>query len=252
MPFKIKAVLVLLTLITSLLCGYSPKRETTAKVSATAANVTLSQRDGEGEEALNGFIFFGESTTAHLSRKGGVMDTSEKRRQVWRDDSGTRQLNLRTVDSPVKYFDKSGNMTVLSFADAVATERPTILVLSFGLNGLEGFVKEPATFLRAYNALIEKVEALSPGTRIILQSIYPVGENQSFKKDVQTVNSHIRTLNQEIEGIASQHRSVQYADTASVLQAADGSLLSKYDAGDGIHLTNEAYEQILLYLHTHV
>ena len=250
MPFKIKAALAFLTL-TVLLCACSPKKDA-AEVLASAEDATLSQSDDGGEEYLSGLIFFGESTTAHLSRKGGVMDTPEKRRQVWREDSGTRQLNLRTVDSPVKYLDKNGNMTILSFGDAVAKERPFVLVLSFGLNGLEGFIKEPATFLRAYNALIEKGEALSPETRIILQSIYPVGENQSFKKDVQTVNSHIRTLNQEIKKIASQHEGVRYADTASVLQDTDGSLLAKYDAGDGIHLTNEAYEKILLYLRTHV
>lgn len=248
MPNKNKTVLVLLLFSALLLCGCTRPWEGSVKVSASAQESVSLKDDEERESALNGLFFFGESTTAHLARKGGVMDTPRRRRQVWRDDSGTRRLDLRTAHSPVSYLDENVSSSTLSFADAVERERPPILVLSFGLNGLEGFIKNPDSFARAYHALIREIHARSPETRILLQSVYPVGENRSFSKDVQTVNAHIQELNGQIREIAGQYEAVRYADTASVLRDAEGRLLPEYDSGDGIHLTNQAYLRILDYL----
>ena len=55
------------------------------------------------EDALAGVFFFGESTTAHLARSGGVLDTDEHRGKVLRDESGTRYLDMRILSSPVFY-----------------------------------------------------------------------------------------------------------------------------------------------------
>ena len=248
---KNKTVLVLLLFSTLLLCACTGVPERSAGTCSPMPESVFAI-GGDGEEALNGLFFFGESTTAHLSRKGGVMDTPAQRRQVWKDDSGTRRLDLRTAHTSVNYLDENGNASVLSFADAVEREQPPILVLSFGLNGLEGFIKDPDSFARAYHALIQETLSRAPKTRILLQSVYPVGENHSFSKDVQTLNSHIQELNRQIREIASRYQAVRYVDTASVLRDTNGELLPAYDNGDGIHLTNRAYRQILDYLLTYV
>ena len=192
------------------------------------------------KDALAGVYFFGESTTAHLARSGGVLDGREK---VLRDESGTRYLDMRILSSPVFYEGEK-----ISFAEAVERGQPRVLVLSFGLNGLPRWSRDPEAFLRNYRALIDGVFARSPNTKIILQSVYPVGENDCFSAPVPKLNAQIQALNAYIASLSQEYENVAYINTAALLSDASGALLSNYDIGDGIHLTNDAYRIILSHL----
>lgn len=202
-------------------------------------------------ESIERLFFFGESTTAHLCRRGGVLDTPSDAMRVLRDESGTRMLDRRILSSPVLLKSGNGETKKVSFSDAVKTLTPEHLVLSFGLNGIMGFIRNPQSFTDAYTILIQGIRNASPNTHIILQSVYPVRASMGYSVDVDTLNTHIRTLNTWIKELSVQEKT-DFVDTASVLRDQNGALLPQYDAGDGIHLTNEAYRQILSYLSTHV
>ncbi len=219
--------------------------------STVSSSHTLSESEDAGNAYLDQLIFFGESTTAHLSRHGGIMDTDTNRRQVWRDQSGTRILNRRILTSPIDYILPDGSVSTMTFREALLLEHPNYLVLSFGLNGIVDFANNPNRFLDTYSSLIEQIRSLSPHTNIILQSVYPVCNADAFSVDLSTLNADICFLNQQIRWLADQTDGVRFVDTASVLCGKDGSLLPQYDIGDGIHLTNDAYRMILLYLRTH-
>ncbi len=193
-------------------------------------------------------VFFGESTTAHLSRRGGILDTPAMKGHVWRDGSGTRMLDRRLFSSPVLYKGENGGIETLSFADALAREHPARLVLSFGLNGIRTHAKEPARFLSTYRFVLDGIRAISPETEILLQSVYPIGKNTVFSADVDTVNREIRTINEALCSACKEWGDVRFVDTASLLADADGMLRPDFDAGDGIHLTNAAYHTLLSYL----
>ena len=219
--------------------------------------LTVSTQAEEGElfvlpsankDALEGVYFFGESTTAHLSRVGGVLDTDEGRGKVLRDESGTRYLDARILSSPVFYYE--GNRAEkIPFAEAVERAKPRVLVLSFGLNGITRWSRDPAVFLHNYRALIEGILARSPNTKIILQSIYPVGANDCFSLPVGEINAQIDNLNVHIASLAKEYQNVEYVNTATLFCDASGALNAAYDVGDGIHLTNEAYELLLAFLY---
>ncbi len=199
------------------------------------------------EDTLSGVLFFGESTTAHLSRVGGVLDTDEGRGKVLRDESGTRYLDARILSSPVFYYE--GNRAEkIPFAEAVERAQPRVLVLSFGLNGITRWSRDPEAFLRNYRALIEGIFARSPNTKILLQSVYPVGENTVFSFSKEELNRQICNLNTHIEKLAKEYENVNYVNTSTLLCDTSGALNAAYDVGDGIHLTNEAYENILYFL----
>lgn len=195
------------------------------------------------KDALGGVFFFGESTTAHLARVGGVFDSAENRGKVLRDESGTRYLDMRILSSPVIYKGEK-----IAFAEAIERAQPRVLVLSFGLNGLSRWSRDPDAFLRNYRALIDGVLAHSPNTKILLQSVYPVGENDCFSSPVHALNAQIATLNGHIATLSKEYTNVDYINTASLLADANGVLSQGYDIGDGIHLTNEAYRIILTVL----
>ena len=86
---------------------------------------------------------------------------------------------------------------------------------------------------------------------VLLQTVYPVAANQAtFHEGAATINGYIKRLNELLPDIATAHNAY-VVDTASVLVGSDGNLRSDYQTGDGIHLTTEAYVQILGYLRTH-
>ncbi len=194
-------------------------------------------------DTLSGVYFFGESTTAHLSRVGGVLDSDAHRAKVLRDESGTRYLDMRILSSPV-FCDGEK----ISFARAVEKLQPRVLVLSFGLNGITRWSRDPDAFLRNYRALIEGILERSPSTKILLQSVYPIGENTCFSLPVCEINAQIDNLNKHVASLAEEYQNVEYVNTAALLFDANGALNTAYDVGDGIHLTNEAYRIILSFL----
>ena len=199
------------------------------------------------DDTHGGVFFFGESTTAHLARSGGVLDTDAHRGRVWRDESGTRYLDARILSSPVFYYE--GNRAEkIPFAEAVERAQPRVLVLSFGLNGITRWSRDPDAFLRNYRALIEGILERSPSAKILLQSVYPVGENTCFSLPVSEINAQIDNLNKHIASLADEYENVEYINTAALLSDASGALNAACDVGDGIHLTNEAYRIILAFL----
>lgn len=201
----------------------------------------------KNEDTHGGVFFFGESTTAHLARSGGVLDTDAHRGRVWRDESGTRYLDARILSSPVLYYE-GDRAEKIPFAEAVERAQPRVIVLSFGLNGVTHWSHDPEAFLRNYRALIEGIRARSPNTKMILQSVYPVGENTVFSLSKGELNQQICNLNVHIEKLAQEYENTEYINTAALLFDASGALSATFDSGDGIHLTNEAYRMILAFL----
>lgn len=226
-----KPWLKLLTVL-SLLCAL-----TVSTKADTREPFVLPQNE---KDALAGVYFFGESTTAHLARTGGVLEGREK---VLRDESGTRYLDMRILSSPVIYKGEK-----IAFIEAVERAQPRALVLSFGLNGISRWSRDPEAFLRNYRALIDGILARSPNTKIILQSVYPVGENDCFSAPVHKLNAQIQALNAHIASLSQEYENIAYINTAALLSDASGALSPEYDIGDGIHLTNEAYRIILSHL----
>ena len=88
----------------------------------------------------------------------------------------------------------------------------------------------------------------SPNTKIILQSVYPVGENDCFSLPKTELNKQIESLNAYILALSKEYENIDYINTAVLLADASGALSPEYDIGDGIHLTNEAYRIILRFL----
>ena len=203
------------------------------------------------KDALSGVYFFGESTTAHLARAGGVFDSAENRGKVLRDESGTRYLDARILSSPVFYYE--GNRAEkIPFAQAVERAKPRVLVLSFGLNGISRWSRDPEAFLKNYRNLIDGILERSPHTKILLQSVYPVGKNDVFSLSVEELNRQIEGLNAHVAALAGEYQNVEYINTAALLTDASGALNPNYNIGDGIHLTNDAYRLILEYLCQHI
>ncbi|MBR0443336.1 MAG: SGNH/GDSL hydrolase family protein [Clostridia bacterium] len=207
----------------------------------------LPQTADAGQGYIDRMIFVGESTTAHL-RSRGVLSGGTKTQQVWSNDSNTMTLDLNILKKTIRYPVSGVEMTI---PEAVASAKPEYIVLSFGLNGINGFERNADLYKAAYGMLIDAIHAASPTTVVLLQTVYPVADNQTtFAEGAAVLNGYVRKLNELLPIIAEEH-DAYVVDTASCLADVQGLLRADYQNGDGLHLTHAAYHAILNYLRTH-
>ena len=201
-----------------------------------------------GRDFQDRLLFLGESTTAHL-RSRGVLSGGRETTQVLVTESGTLLLDGRILSAKV-WEPVCGRY--LTIPEAIRARQPEYLVLSFGLNGIGGFLRDPDRYGRHYHTLIAAVHEASPQTVVLLQTVYPVAKEQSdwhFEESPAKINEGIRQLNAWLPEIAARESAV-LIDTASVLTDADGFLRADFSA-DGIHLSRSGYEAVLGCLRAH-
>ncbi len=190
-------------------------------------------------------FFLGESTTAHLRRRGTLLGQYAKT-NVLAPDSGTLTLSSRTLAQTIR---KDGTTEKISILEAIRQKTPPILILSFGLNGIAGFHQNENNYLQLYRKLIQTIRQASPDTLLILQTIYPVAERQTnwkFSAPPGEVNLWIVLLNRRLQELGAGEN-LPVLDTAALLRDETGFLKPLYSA-DGIHLTNAGYDAVLRYI----
>lgn len=225
----------------------APNGDDTPSIPTAKPSRVLGATADMGQAYIDSMIFVGESTTAHL-RSRGVLTGGKSTKQVWSNESNTMALDLNILQKTINYPETGQAITIPA---AAAVARPKYIVLNFGVNGIQSFGKNEKLYSTAYGKLIDAIHEASPDTVVLLQTVYPVAANQTtFHEGAATINAYIKRLNELLLDIATAHNAY-VVDTASVLVGSDGNLRSDYQTGDGIHLTTEAYVQILGYLRTH-
>ena len=132
-------------------------------------------------------------------------------------------------------------------ADVTARLKPHYLVITLGIDyGVYYYRERPDLFAHYYEKLVCSIQAASPETHVILQSIFPVGRTSR-----SITNQMVQSANAVIKGIA-ERRSLVFVNATEVLCDSQGYLREEYCySEDGIHLTASAYDAILNHLKTY-
>lgn len=205
----------------------------------TPPPTVLGQTADMGQDYIDRFVFLGDSTTYGLAYYDVLPHT-----QVWTPASGTLTLSNWAVES-IEYYDEQGQVQSLSIADAGALRQPEYMMITLGLNGIS-FLNED-DFKSYYISLIQSIQAASPSTKIICNSIYPVIDAQ-VSSDIG--NDRINAANGWIEAVANQ-TGTRYLNTHDSLVDESGNLRAEYCNGDGIHLDPDGFDAVLRTVRTH-
>ncbi len=214
-------------------------------------SVVLEESADMGQEYIDSIIFLGDSTTYHMINRA-VLTGGKQTKQVWSGASGWLNLDGTIHTTTIRYPDTGEEMTV---AEAVALKKPEYLVITLGIDYGVAYCNQ-AKFTTYYGKLLAAIKQASPDTKIMLQSIFPVSASyeQGFidagKEETGITNAKIDTANTWVMQLAKEY-GCKYLDTASVLKNENGAMSAIYDAGDGIHMTADAYKAILQYIRTH-
>ena len=215
--------------------------EGVAATDTPASSVLLAETEDAGQEYIDKLTFLGDSTTYGL-KYYEVLSGGKNTTQVWTPASGT--LTLFNYATATIVFPEDGQE--ISIVDAVTRKLPEYLVITLGVNGVS--MMDEDWFKTDYTALVQSIQAASPGTKIICNSIYPVENDYEQIESIN--NTNIPQANEWIKAVA-EATGCKYADSASVLKAEDGSLREDYGNGDGIHLNADGFNAVLNYLRTH-
>jgi lysophospholipase L1-like esterase len=146
--------------------------------------------------------------------------------------------DLRIINRGVGLDTTAGALRRVS---GYVTAQPRMLVIMLGTNDLLRGVSISTT-RGNYQKIVDTVRKLSPGTRIVIQSIPPCGQVSSVM---------VSRLNEELRALA-QESGASFLDTHVVLTDTGGHARREMLQEDGIHLTSEGYRAWIELLRPHV
>jgi len=201
----------------------------------------LGETSDMGMEYVDKMIFLGDSTTYGL-KYYSVLSDGKSTKQVWTPSNGTLTLSYQSFAAIVYPEDGSE----IPIRDAVSASLPEYMVITLGVNGIS-FMDEDF-FKSEYTDLVTDIQSISPKTKIILQSIFPVASNYEYLTSIN--NDKISAANAWILEVA-ESTGTAFLNTASVLVGEDGWLPQSYQNGDGLHLNEVGFGIVLSYIRTH-
>ena len=208
-----------------------------------ATGARLGQTADAGHEYLDKFVFLGDSTTygiGYYYRQGYTALCPPS--QVWTPASGTLTLSYYDIATIVYPPTKEE----ISIKEAVTRAQPEYMMITLGVNGIS-FMDED-WFIRDYTALVRMIREVSPDTKIILNSIYPIAASYQYQNSIN--NTKIRAANGWIERVAAD-TGARFLNSFECLVGADGWLPESSQNGDGLHLNGEAFTTVMQYIRTH-
>ncbi len=127
--------------------------------------------------------------------------------------------------------------TMIYQTESLADAPPQMLFLEGGINDLLTG-SNAQQVCRAWNALLDKLTAELPDTRIVVQSILPVNTQQLNSIRIPGLRDSIAAVNTHLYAECMK-RNLVFADVYTRLQT-DGQLNPRHTT-DGVHLTPEGY-----------
>lgn len=198
----------------------------------------LRESDPANESYLAETVFLCDSPLYWLGPDGFVDMT-----QIWTGPEGTQTLAYQSTYEILDRYDDVER----PIRDVAEIHQPKRMIITMGINGLSFMSEEE--FRAEYLDLVTGIQAVSPDTDLILQSILPMS-NEMFKWSTADVdNVKITKANSIILSIAEE-TGCHYLDTFSVLIGDDGygkdELLK-----DGLHPNHEGMQLVVDYINTH-
>ena len=209
-----KKIILFFTLLISVFClnAQTTKIDTNYKRPYYEQRVTLFK---QLPKVKNAIVFIGNSIT-----DGGE----------WQELLGCKKCINRGISGDISFG-------VLARLNDVLIDKPKKIILLIGINDISRNVPNEM-IIANYKEFVRRTKAISPKTKIYLQSVLPT--NNTFRKFVDKNEESIKILNAAMLEMAKNTEGVTYIDLYSKFLDSEGRLDKKY-TNDGLHLLGEGY-----------
>lgn len=130
---------------------------------------------------------------------------------------------------------------VLARLEDVITRKPSKLFIKIGINDISQNI--PAEIIvKNIFAIVERVKAKSPTTKIYVHSILPTNDNVKKEyPDAFNKNDRVNFVNEQLRQNANINK-FTYIDLTKIFKDKEGKLNVKYAEPDGLHLNEIGYQ----------
>lgn len=208
-------------------------------------DVILPEAEDAGDAYLENTIFIGDSIT-----ENGLGFGYYPPKTVWAKPAIEPDTILTT---PIMIYGGSPEKKDVEMlaVEAARIHQPQRVIINIGSNGI--YKAEPAQFTRDYETFVRQFHEASPGTQIIISSIYPVaGRYDTSERSAYTTNNDkCNKINYALADMCRRN-GWKFLNVAEALKdgngwAREGYLYDK----DGIHPKRDTYKIIIAYIRTH-
>jgi lysophospholipase L1-like esterase len=176
------------------------------------AIAAFEQQDKQSAPAADGIVFVGSSSIRLWDLKKGLPD----------------------LPCTNRGFGGSHMTDAAYFADRIVIPyRPRVVVVYAGGNDIAAG-KSPEKVAEDFQALVKKVHAALPGTRIFFVSLYPTVARQKLDDKMKQANTLIETFTKTDPRLG-------YIDTRTRMTAADGGPRPELLRSDNLHMNDAGY-----------
>ncbi len=181
-------------------------------------------------------VFVGDSRTEGLFLYSQIAEKTTATAYAWRGFTTQDILDNKKFKVDGKY---------MTGVEAIGQNKDFSKVyIMLGVNELcAGGAQE---FIERYDSIVAAALEANPDALIVIQSIIPVTEWKSAQSSYVN-NKNAAEFNAALFEYAQANGYI-WLDVAAIFSDGDGNLNSKYDCGDGIHLTTEACDVWFEYL----
>lgn len=203
--------------------------------------VILPLSEDMGQEYVDRLTFICDSPT-YWMWPWGLLGGGEDSTSIWTGPEGTMTLCYQSSYCILDPFDRQEK----PIRQVVEEHKPEYLIIALGINGISFMDEEE--FKADYADLVSDILEISPGTKLMCQSIYPITPAYRWWGDI--TNVMITEANSWILDICEEY-GVPYLNTFSVLLGEDGHAKRELMGGDGLHPNYEGLKTVLQYIRTH-
>ncbi len=206
----------------------------------------LKETDYAPIDYLERLIFIGDRSIGAMADNAAVTELPHLTQQVWSCPENVPISRAAEVNSFL--YPIWGEQ--VTFLTAVKDYMPSYIILTFGSYTEEETTEE--NFVSEYSNFINQIAASSPNSKIIVQSILPVG------KECPVISAEaIKQRNGWLKNMCIS-KQIYYLDSWSALCDPDGYLKIEYydpdniaDGAHGYFMNNVGYSKMIEYVRTH-
>lgn len=164
---------------------------------------------------------------------GAVVVTGSSSVRRWHP---TIERDLSPLTVIPRGFGGSTMEDALYWIDRVAIAyKPRAIVIYEGDNDTGRYEVPPATIAEQFEAIVKKIHAALPETRVYVISVKPsVSRWSTWPQAVET--------NELLRGIAEENERVTYVDVATPMLRPDETVMTDIFVEDDLHLNHKGYE----------
>ena len=196
----------------------------------------LAETEDAGEEYIKETLFIGDSNTVRMMNYGLTsLDNT----------IAVVGMGIQSVKS-LKCVQFSGYSEPVTMVEAVKLMQPGRIIITFGTNNANGM--ETDDFIKKYKEALEAISEASPGVDILINSVPPICEKNSYPKLSQ--NSIDKFNNALI--VMAKELGYKFIDSASVMKdEKTGYAKQGFTVNDGIHISEDGFAAMFTYIRTH-